>query len=131
MKLLLLSDHLSRSYLDETSEELLPDVHITKYFNLPVTQETGKMIKDHTAKDEHLQALKNVMPQQQSALESDLRTYLTFRDEIKSNKIIIPKTLQSEMLHKLHESHQGIVKTKCRAKEALIGMSSDIKNKIK
>ena len=63
----------------------IPDVHIN-YCNLPVTQEKSKKIKDHTSKDEHLQALMdsvlNGWSQQKSELESDLRTYLTFRDEI-------------------------------------------------
>jgi hypothetical protein len=56
-----------------------------------------------------------------------LEKYWNFRDEItvldgllyKSQRIMVPKTLQREMLVKLHESHLGIVKTKQRARESI------------
>jgi hypothetical protein len=58
-------------------------------------------------------------------LPEGLQKYWNFRDEItvldgllyKSQRIMVPKTLQREMLVKLHESHLGIVKTKQRARE--------------
>ncbi|CAC5398870.1 unnamed protein product [Mytilus coruscus] len=115
-----LADHLSRSFLKETKEK-------------------------ETANDEHLQELQDVIfdgwPNEKSELLHSLRPYWTFRDELsvingllyKSNKAIVPKALQNEMLDKIHESHLGIVKCKSRARDVLfwIGMGQDIEDKVK
>ena len=37
----------------------------------------------------------------------------------KGDKLIVPKTLQSEMLEKIYETHLGIVKCKSRARQVL------------
>ncbi|VDI12787.1 Hypothetical predicted protein [Mytilus galloprovincialis] len=115
-----LADHLSRSFLKETKEK-------------------------ETANDEHLQELQDVIfngwPNEKSELIHSLRPYWTYRDELsvidgllyKSNKAIVPKALQNEMLDKIHESHLGIVKCKSRARDVLfwIGMGQDIEDKVK
>jgi hypothetical protein len=64
--------------------------------------------------------------------------YWSFRDEIscvdgllfKSHKLIIPKSMQQQMLKKIHESHMGINKCKSRARDVLfwIGMASQIED---
>ena len=50
----------------------------------------------------------------------------------KSHKLVVPKSLQSEMLEKIHEAHLGINKCKSRARETLFwpGMCSDIEHKV-
>ncbi|VDI10627.1 Hypothetical predicted protein [Mytilus galloprovincialis] len=85
-----------------------------------------------TANDEHLQELQDVIfngwPNEKSELIHSLRPYWTYRDELsvidgllyKSNKAIVPKALQNEMLDKIHESHLGIVKCKSRARDVTI-----------
>ena len=58
-----------------------------------------------------------------------VRQYWSYRDELtcldgllfKGDKIIVPKTLQSEMLEKIHETHLGIVKCKNRATKSCSG----------
>jgi hypothetical protein len=51
----------------------------------------------------------------------------------KENKIVVPTSLQKEMLDKIHESHLGIVKCKSRARDVLfwIGMAQDIEERVK
>lgn len=45
-------------------------------------------------------------------------------------RIIVPQSLRSEMLEKLHESHVGMTKTKLRARGILYwpGIDTDIEN---
>ena len=38
---------------------------------------------------------------------------------LRGNRIVIPANLKQEVLHKLHEGHQGIVKCRLRAKESV------------
>ena len=88
-------------------------------------------IRSETSKDPELVALKEVVytgwPATIKQLPSVVRPYWTFRDEIaiedslllKGHRIIIPQSLQSEILVKLHTSHQGTEKTKLRARTSV------------
>ena len=51
---------------------------------------------------------------------------LLFRD----NRVVVPKVMRTDMLAKIHESHQGIVKSKQRARSILFwpGMNADVEN---
>ncbi|CAC5401780.1 unnamed protein product [Mytilus coruscus] len=143
-----LADHLSRSFLKETKEVLVPDLHVNDIHlisHMPIAPEMYAKFQKETANDEHLQELQDVIfdgwPNEKSELLHSLRPYWTFRDELsvidgllyKSNKAIVPKALQNEMLDKIHESHLGIVKSKSRARDVLfwIGMGQDIEDKVK
>ncbi|CAG2214759.1 unnamed protein product [Mytilus edulis] len=143
-----LADHLSRSFLKETKEVLVPDLHVNDIHlisYLPIAPEMYAKFQKETANDEHLQELQDVIfdgwPNEKSELLHSLRPYWTYRDELsvidgllyKSNKAIVPKALQNEMLDKIHESHLGIVKCKSRARDVLfwIGMGQDIEDKVK
>ncbi|VDH93047.1 Hypothetical predicted protein [Mytilus galloprovincialis] len=143
-----LADHLSRSFLKETKEVLVPDLHVNDIHlisYLPIAPEMYAKFQKETANDEHLQELQDVIfngwPNEKSELIHSLRPYWTYRDELsvidgllyKSNKAIVPKALQNEMLDKIHESHLGIVKCKSRARDVLfwIGMGQDIEDKVK
>lgn len=50
----------------------------------------------------------------------------------KSNQLVVPKVLQNDMLSRVHESHQGVVKSKRRAREVLfwIGMNAQIEDMV-
>ncbi|XP_062574225.1 uncharacterized protein K02A2.6-like [Saccostrea cucullata] len=144
-KKMFLADHLSRSYLKETKEALVPDLqvnemHLTSY--LPVSQEVQDRIRKETGQDDELQQLLNTIldgwPNNKADLAPEIRAYWNFRDELscidgilyKSHKLVVPKSMQNEMLEKLHIGHQGIVKTKNRARDILFwnGMGRDIEN---
>ena len=69
-----------------------------------------------------------------------LRQYWDYRDELSSvdgllfraQRLIVPHSWRKEMLDRIHESHQGIVKCKQRARDILFwpGMSSQIEDKV-
>ena len=58
------------------------------------------------------------------------RNELSLHDDLLlcGNRVVIPTTFRQEILHKLHEGHQGIVKCRLRAKESVWwpGISDDI-----
>ena len=88
-------------------------------------------IKTETIKDTELIALRNMVwggwPTTIKKVPSVLRPYWTFRDEItiedslcfKGQRIIIPATIQHDVLSRLHASHQGAEKTKLRARSSV------------
>ena len=146
-KLMFMADHLSRSFLPETKETLIPDVEVNSISPatyLPLSQERYLELQQKTASDEVLQMLRETVqkgwPSEKARLPNCLHPYWSFRDEIscldgllyKGPKLIIPKSMQSEMLDIIHQSHLGIVKCKSRAREVLYwpGMSSQIEEKV-
>ena len=101
-----------------------------------------KRIKEATAADPELSELKEQTyiggPSVIKGVPALIKPYWAFRDEIsidnglimKRHRIIIPKTLQNEILLKLHASHQGTEKTKLRARSAVYwrDLNRDIDN---
>lgn len=67
------------------------------------------------------------MTKNKADLTPVIRVKWNFRDELsriigilyKSHKLIVPKSMQNEILEKLHIGQQGIVKTKIRARDIL------------
>ncbi|XP_062594195.1 uncharacterized protein K02A2.6-like [Saccostrea cucullata] len=146
-KLMFVADALSRHYLDETREELIPEVdvnNITLNRHLPMSPDRYKEFQQETSQDQTLQQLLNTVllgwPNSKQSLPSNLLPYWTFRDEIshmdgllfKGSKLIIPKSMQQKMLDLVHESHLGIVKCKSRARESMYwpGMAAQIEDKV-
>ena len=144
---LFIADALSRNYLDETNETLVPqlevnEVHLTAH--LPMSPEKYKEFQKATAEDPVLQAVKDAVhegwPKTKAKTQAEIKPYWTCKDEIscvdgllfKGNKVIVPKSLQPQMLDIIHESHQGIVKSKQRARDLLFwpGMASQIEDKV-
>ena len=142
-----LVDTLSRHYLPETKETLVEDLEVsdvclTAY--LPISQEKYLELQQATAADPVLQSLTDTVlegwPDGKAKLSPDLRQYWAYKDEIsvidallfKGPKVIVPHTLQSEMLDKIHEGHLGVVKCKQRARDVLFwpGMSTQIEDKV-
>lgn len=110
------------------------------YFNFsPTRMET---IRVETLQDPLLKELVNMVmsgwPTNRADCPSYLLPFWNFRDEIgvqddillKSNKIIIPASLQRGILEELHASHQGVEKTRLRARSVLywVGMNKDIED---
>ena len=83
-----------------------------------VTVETMNQIREDTSKDSVLAVLHQVVlsgwPSERKEVPDQIRVYWDSRDEItmyygilyKSHQVIVPTSLQSEMLRKIHEAHQ-------------------------
>ena len=141
-----IADTLSRANLSEASEELIDDsveVNII-VSHLPVSVEKLFKFREATAKDPDLQQLKNVVlegwPNSRRHVPPEIRCYWPYRDEIayvdnllfKAEKLIVPRSLQRDMLDRVHEAHLGIVKCKQRARQVIFwpGMSQQIEDNI-
>jgi hypothetical protein len=143
--LMYLADHLSRNYLEETKENLVPDLSVNErnlLAYLPISEQRYSRFQKATSEDGELQEVINTItegwPSDKYMLSKRMTPYWSFRDEIscvdgllfKSHKLIIPKSMQQQMLKKIHESHMGINKCKSRARDVLfwIGMASQIED---
>ena len=134
-----ISDALSR--LSPEEKEAIPGLNVEVHAIYPhFSKDMLQTIRDETAVDPELNALKEMIHlgwpstiQQVSAL---LKPYWSFRDELavedglamKGHRIIIPAVLQKEILTRLHSAHQGIEKTKLRARTSVYwrGLNKDI-----
>lgn len=118
-KTMFLADTLSRAFLPETKEDLELEISVDQ---LAVTPEEYDQFKKHTSDDPELQKLRSITqngwPENKEKVPQDVRKYWNFRDEIscidgilyKNNKLIVPRSMRSQILKTLHSSHLGIVK---------------------
>ena len=132
-KNMLIPDALSRATtLPPTEHDVLDEAHVMSLvYQMPVTDAKFDQIREATAKDPALNAvrhlLKSAWPDRKNRVPMEARPFHQFRDEItevdgilfRSQQIIIPASMRREMLDKLHESHQGIVKSKQRARSVM------------
>ena len=115
-------------------EQIELDVQITfVQFSTKILQE----LRGETQADDELCALKTVItdgwPERQSSLPATLRPYWSCRDELsiedslimKGDRLVIPSSMQVQILAKLHESHQGIEKTRLRARATVYWKNID------
>ena len=84
-----------------------------------------------TSKDPALSALREIivtgLPDFRKELPQSLRDYWSFRDEfsvengivLKGSQVVIPFSMQSSILSRIHEGHQGIEKSKLRATDCV------------
>ena len=107
---------------------------------LPVTtpklDEIKEKIKDDPALRDLTSTVLNGWPEDKAGALPGARPYWNFRDEITSHhgilfkgaRIVIPMTMQQEMLQIIHSSHLGIEKCKRRARDVLYwpGMNAQI-----
>lgn len=145
-KQMYISDTLSRAamkdhFIPDNESEIICHVNVM-YANLAVSQEYATKICQATMNDESLQMLKKYYydgwPNSKDKIHSLLKPYWNIQSEIhvinnllfKGSKLIVPKSLHKEMLHKIHAGHQGICKCLSLARETLYwpNMSVDIKN---
>ena len=88
-------------------------------------------IRTETVKDVELNTVKDIIfqgwPASQKELPIVVKDYWNYRDELtleagiilKGSRVVIPKTIQEEILDKLHAAHQGTEKNKLRARSAV------------
>lgn len=127
-KYLHLADYLSRYFLENKSSEE-ENVFTESVLSIDVSEEKILRFQNESKEDETLKLLLTMCqvgwPNDKSKVDDKIKLYFKMREEIfvedgilyLGNRIIVPKSLRKEMLMLLHESHQGITKTKGRAKE--------------
>ncbi|XP_011670764.1 uncharacterized protein K02A2.6-like [Strongylocentrotus purpuratus] len=88
-------------------------------------------LKEETAKNAEFAALQTVIvkgwPEKRRELPRQLQRYWAFRDQLavedglilNGERILIPHSMREYILSKLHEGHQGIEKTRLRAKASV------------
>lgn len=146
---LLIADALSRDcvYKNSSEEKILEtevEAHVGLVINaLPITSEKLKIFKDETKNDTELETIKQYIlygwPDIREVPNS-LKVYYTFREDLyiyddlifKNNCLVVPKSLRTDMLERIHYNHLGLEKCKARARSCIFWpfMIRDLTNKI-
>ena len=138
-----LADPLSRAFLPGTESNKIDK---KMEVNMLSTKPISSSICDELVKgtEEELFLLQDQImqgwPSYKSEVPPECSPYWNHRDQLvcsnglifNGNKIVIPPRWRKEMLKRLHESHQGMVKTKQRARDIMYwpGINADIENMI-
>ncbi|CAC5421310.1 unnamed protein product [Mytilus coruscus] len=143
-----IADALSRAPVDlsesnefETKTKAYVDSIVN---NFPASDMRLQNIRDECVKDEICKTLmlycKEGWPEK-SSLSDILKPYWSLQGEftiignmlLKADRLVIPRSLQDEILERLHDGHQGIIKCRERAKSSVwwLGMSTMIENMVK
>ena len=144
----LLSRHISSETLSNDDLQLSRD---TDYYldlvisDLPATDRRLDEIRQAQGNDLVCQVLselcQNGWPKRKQNASEIGQIYWSVRGELvvnkgllmKTDRLFIPIAMRQDILSKIHETHQGILKCKMRAKESVwwIGINSDIEKLIK
>ncbi|RXN35722.1 sec1 family domain-containing 2-like protein [Labeo rohita] len=141
------ADKLSRKSLSDQDTSLSEGMDIqvhTVYSSLSVSDSKLEEIRTQTEKDPQFQILKGVIqrgwPDEKRKCPLSVSEFWNHRDELsylhgiifKGEKIVVPTSLRSDMLSRVHASHLGIKKSKQRACDIMFwpGMGKEIKNMI-
>ena len=141
-KEVMLADGLSRLPNKAKNKEINLDIKI-QYVQF--TDEKMSELKRESARDPTLAALREIIvegwPRQRNELPESLRQFWPFRDEmsildtlvLKGERIFIPRNLRENILNRLHSSHQGVEKTRLRARTSVYwpSIDADIESLIK
>ena len=108
--------------------------------NLPLHKLRGKAVENKEYQDLKM-LIHNGFPDIQAELPENIRKYwrikehLSIDDELilHGTKLLIPDNFTLEMLHRMHEAHQGITRMQARARLAVywLGIDQDIENFVK
>ncbi|XP_045108661.1 uncharacterized protein K02A2.6-like [Portunus trituberculatus] len=107
---------------------------------MPLRDKTLEKVRASAVRDPEYSALRTAIltgfPEHKQELVDDLRPYWKIRDQLAVDddlvvygpRLIIPKGLRRETLQRLHDSHQGIARTKRRARQTVYwpGIERDI-----
>ena len=145
-KQLQLADALSRVTPCAGDEIKGLDITIHEvHLNINASPTRIQSIKQETATDDDLQQLMSVImngwPDERTSCPATLIEYWNYRDELyvedgmvlKGERVLIPKTLQAEVLKQLHYAHQGIEKCRLRARGSVywVNLNKDIEQMVK
>lgn len=133
-KEMFIADNLSRvEYPDhkEINRSEKVEAHVRCVMShTPLFDGRLETIKDETDKDKVMSQISKLCQTQwpdKESLPRELKPFYTVRDEmfvqdgmiIKGDRIVIPENLRKQMLIKIHEGHQGIVKCTRRARDSV------------
>ena len=117
---------------EETTVRTESDVRGNWCFILTDTEKLcdRQQLRELTASDPVLQTVINALKCQDEKLPLPpgfVTQELTIIDGIllRGNRLVIPRQLREKVLEELHTEHQGVVKTKCRARELVWCKSSE------
>ena len=135
-----MADALSRQPSDNKEQiQLDVQLHFVQF-----SSQRLEILRDETQQDAELMELQSIIldgwPEMWNEISAEIRKYWAFRDEVavadglvtKGDCVIIPKTLRRDILEKLHAEHQGIEKTRLRARTCVYwsGIKGDIEEMI-
>lgn len=134
-----------RSPWDEKREVDIEAQNTGLLTTMPITDRKRLLMKQETAKDPVLRQLLVIISQgwpiQKGNCPLDLIPYWNYRDELvvadglvlKGMRIVVPSSLQAEMLEKIHTGHLGMEKCKRRARAVMFWpkMNLDIENLVR
>ena len=148
-KYMFIADTLSRAYLTGSNEQqdISEDIEVMVHSfvaRMPATPEKIAELKEETAKDESLQALRKQIihgwPDHKQAVHPSIAPYWNVRHELSEaegllfneQRVIIPRASRKNILMLIHESHLGVEKCKSRARATVYwpGMSNDIQETV-
>ena len=139
-KQLLLADAMSRMNPQSHSEiKLEKTVHAVQWSDAMISG-----LQRETENDPELRPLKDIIltrwPENSNDLPKCIRHYWSMKDFLtvedgvilKGDRFVIPEKMQEEILNRLHASHQGIEKTRLRARSSVYwrGIDKDIEKLI-
>ena len=133
---LIIADALSRAPVtDSRPEDLELEQETTAFVqlvvqSLPATEKRLQEIKAHQQEDEVCKQLMSFVINgwpHKSQLKGPVKKYYSVSSELsvidglllRGNRIVVPSALQSDMLKRIHEGHQGIVKCRDRAQQSV------------
>ena len=124
---LFIADTLSRAQLSETSPaDVYEDYEVLTV--KPVGSHEMAELQRETAMDPVMMKLASVIlhgwPENESDVSADLKSYFKVRDQLdgviyKGEKVVVPASLRSDYLRRVHVGHVGIESTKRRARDIL------------
>ena len=141
-KEIVLADSLSRLPSTHNKETIDLDVRVDF---VRLSDERIQELRNKT-KDDHVlrtpsETIVTGWPETIKELPTSIRSYWSFRDELsvedgillKGTRVIIPESMQSFILDRLHYGHLGIEKTRLRAKDSVywININRDIETMVK
>ena len=120
------ADALSRAYLKDAYSNLLNDTYFCSVYATEVwgttvfSERRQKQLTEETKKDKQFQKVKKAVMCGWSEYGQDVKSFYQVRDELsvfndilfKGDSVVVPASMRKEMLNVIHESHQGIVRSK-------------------
>ena len=141
---LFIADTLSRAQLSESlPADIYEDYEVLTV--QPVASHKMAELQRETALDPVMVSLSSVIlhgwPESENDVPEDLKPFFNVRDQLatrdgviyKGEKVVVPKSLHSDYLHRVYLGHTGIESTKKRARDILYwpGMSEDIERLVR